>query len=334
MSFKLEPNGFFKRIPLEPQQLTGHITPTGHMIVLCHLGVPHIQADDWFVTIDGMVASPKRLDLLALRRFREVEIESVHECAGSPLQPEMPTRRVSNVVWRGVRLADVLEDCGVEPNAEYIWPQGADHGTFHGISVPAYVKDLPVSRIKDDVLIVTGVNGAPLPRENGFPARLVVPGFYGTNSVKWLTRITLSNARAASPFTTIWYNDPIRDSAGAITGTKPVWALAPHSVIVSPAPGQELPLDRPVSVWGWAWSDTGIESVKVTSDAGVSWTDAQVDERRGRGWQRFSASFSPAKTGLHTIASCAFSRGGAFQPREGARNAWHEVMINAVHGTA
>ena len=101
------------------------------------------------------------------------------------------------------------------------------------------MKDLPLERMPSDVLIAYELNGAPLPAEHGFPARLVVPGFYGTNSVKWLTRMTVAETRATGAFTTRWYNDPVPNAAGEDSGeTVPVWSVAPESIIVSPAPGQ------------------------------------------------------------------------------------------------
>ena len=90
-------------------------------------------------------------------------------------------------------------------------------GAFQGVHCDAYVKDLPLDRVSADVLIADEMNGAPLRPENGYPARLVIPGYYGTNSVKWLTRLTLAAERAASPLTTRWYNDAVRDAAGRPT---------------------------------------------------------------------------------------------------------------------
>jgi sulfane dehydrogenase subunit SoxC len=330
MSFKLEPRGFFRRIPLQPHQLTGRITPAADIIVLCHLGVPHVAADEWSLTVGGMVAEPKYFNLDALRRYPRVEVESVHECAGSPLQPETPTRRVSNVLWRGIRLGDLLDDCKIDADAAFVWAQGADYGEFQGVRVEAYVKDLPIGRIQDDVLIATEMNGAPLSRENGFPARLVIPGFYGTNSVKWLTGLTLAATRANSPFTTTWYNDLVRGPDRTVTGTVPVWAIAPHSLIVSPAPGEKLTAGLETDVWGWAWSDAGVASVAVTADGGASWVDANVEDRQGRGWQRFSAVYAPPSPGKYLLASCAMSHRGASQPRDGARNAWHAVEVEVL----
>jgi DMSO/TMAO reductase YedYZ molybdopterin-dependent catalytic subunit len=118
--------------------------------------------------------------------------------------------------------------------------------------VDAFVKDLPIARIRADVLISYELNGSILPAEHGFPARLVVPGFYGTNSVKWLTRIKFSKSRAPGPFTTRWYNDPVLDSTGRKTGgTTPVWSVAPESLIVSPLPDEPIRRSIEQEIWGW-----------------------------------------------------------------------------------
>jgi DMSO/TMAO reductase YedYZ molybdopterin-dependent catalytic subunit len=110
-----------------------------------------------------------------------------------------------------------------------VWSSGADYGVFEGDRCDAFVKDLPLGRVAADVLIAYEMNGSPLRPENGYPVRLVVPGYYGTNSVKWLNRITLADARAPGPFTTRWYNDPILDASGQPAGaTTPVGSIAPR----------------------------------------------------------------------------------------------------------
>ena len=97
-----------------------------------------------------------------------------------------------------MRLFDVLADCRPSSAAKYIWSHGADSGEFSRVVVDPYLKDLPIASVEDDVLIACEINGSALPAEHGFPARLVVPGYYGTNSVKWITRITLAERRAAT----------------------------------------------------------------------------------------------------------------------------------------
>ena len=195
---RFDPAGPFKRDPPPPHEMRDRHTATDNTIVLCHLGVPRLEPDRWSLTIDGLVERPVTLGFDDLLRYPKVQVAAVHECCGSPFEPFVPTRRVANVRWTGVRLADVLAECRPRETATYIWSYGADYGVFGGVSVDAYAKDLPLSRVRADVLIGYQLNGDALPAEHGYPARLVVPGFYGTNSVKWLRRITLADRRLAS----------------------------------------------------------------------------------------------------------------------------------------
>ena len=215
---RLDPQGPFMRDPLAPHQMRDRLTRTQDLFILCHLGVPRIERDRWSLTIDGMVERPSTLRFDDLVRYPKTEVATIHQCCGSPLKPFEPRRRVCNVRWSGVRLVDVLADCRPRSAAQYIWSYGADSGEFSGVVVDPYLKDLPIARVEDDVLIAYEMNGSALPAEHGFPARLVVPGFYGTNSVKWLTRMSFVESRAQGPFTTRWYNDPVLDGTGRETG--------------------------------------------------------------------------------------------------------------------
>ena len=184
---KLDPHQFIRRIPLAPHQMHDRLTCVDDAIVLCHLGLPRITREDWSLSIDGVCARPRTLSFADLMGYEKVSVTSVHQCAGSPMAPSEPTQRVCNVTWAGARLADILAECELRPTALFVWSTGADYGEFGGVRVEAYVKDLPLERVKSDVLLAYEMNGEPLTPEHGFPARLVVPGFYGTNSVKWLT---------------------------------------------------------------------------------------------------------------------------------------------------
>jgi len=328
---RLDPATFHSHIPLLPHQLTADVTPRDDVIVLCHLGVPRIDAADWELTIDGLVAKPARLCFADLQRFTQHQLESIHECAGSPLAPQEPKRRIVNVRWGGVRVSDILQECGVRPEATYLWSHGADYGEFSGVAVDQYTKDLPLTRLASDVLVATELNGEALRAENGFPARLVVPGFYGTNSVKWLTGMTLADRRADGPFTTRWYNDPVLDGDGRATGeTVPVWAIAPESVIVSPAPEQGLRVGQECRIWGRAWGDGGIRQVNVSVDGGNSWQAAAVDPPVGRSWQRFIFAWTPGRAGPVSLCSRAGNDQGLEQPLSGARNAVHRVPVTVA----
>ncbi len=189
------------------------------------------------------------------------------------------------------------------------------------MEVDAYEKDLPVERLSEDVLIAYELNDSPLAPEHGFPARLVVPGFYGTNSVKWLTNLRLESKRASGLFTTRWYNDPVLDASGRPTGsTTPVWAIAPESVIVCPEPGASLQAGAEQEVWGWCWADKGVGEVHVSFDDSMQWQLAALEDNPNRSWQRFSTRWIPAKIGEYKIQSLARAADGAEQPlgREGA----------------
>ncbi|HEY1365196.1 MAG TPA: molybdopterin-dependent oxidoreductase [Xanthobacteraceae bacterium] len=325
---RLDPHQFIRRIPLLPHQLQQRLTPVEGAIVLCHLGVPRLSREEWSLAIEGLLARPRTLSFPDLLRYEKIEVASVHQCAGSPLAPNEPTQRVCNVTWGGARLADILADCAPHPSARFVWSSGADHGTFGEVSVEAYVKDLPIERLNSDVLVAYEMNGAQLAPENGFPARLVVPGFYGTNSVKWLTCITLAGERAQSPFTTRWYNDPVEGEPPG-NRTTPVWAIAPQSVIVAPAPNATIPRFGAVEVWGWAWADGGVSKVEVTADAD-EWRLAALEPHSDRGWQRFSISWTPAWPGVTTLASRATAVTGDTQPEMRTRNAIYRVPVKVA----
>lgn len=328
----LSPAGFHRRIPLRPDQMTATITPTEDVIVLCHLGVPQLTAPGWSLTIDGLVERPLKLTFADLARYPIVSVQSVHQCAGSPLQPREPTRRACNVVWAGVRLVDILTEARPESGAEFLWSYGADWGTFDKIEVPQYQKDLPLARaLSPDTLLAFAMNGAPLTPENGYPVRLVVPGYFGTNSVKWLTRMTLADRRADGAFVTRWYNDPVLHASGRpTTATTPVWSLHPEALIVAPAPDAKLQANAHTTIWGWAWGDGEIATVEVRVDRDGPWQTAQLEPRRQRSWQRYSLEWTPVLTGPVELAVRATTSTGETQPATDWRNAWHAVGIRVI----
>jgi DMSO/TMAO reductase YedYZ molybdopterin-dependent catalytic subunit len=328
---RLDPQGPFMRDPLAPHQMRDRLTRTQDLFILCHLGVPRFERHQWSLTIDGMVERPSTLRFDDLVRYPKTEVATIHQCCGSPLKPFEPRRRVCNVRWSGVRLVDVLADCRPRSAAQYIWSYGADSGEFSGVVVDPYLKDLPIARVEDDVLIAYEMNGSAMPAEHGFPARLVVPGFYGTNSVKWLTRMNLVESRAQGPFTTRWYNDPVLDGTGRETGkATPVWSIAPESLIVSPAPHESIELSVEREIWGWAWADGGVRSVHVRAGDAATWRPAELEPPRGREWRRFSMPWTPRQRGAVVLAARAEAMGGLVQPISGRRNAIHEVAVNVI----
>jgi sulfane dehydrogenase subunit SoxC len=323
--------GLVREQKLKPAQMTSWLTPTEDLFVLAHMGIPQTSAENWSLEIGGLVGVPLRLDYDQLRARPKQVVETVHQCAGSPLNPTVPTRRVANVQWGGVGLAELLDAAGISGDATHLWAFGTDHGKFAGQAQDHYLKDIPLSRLAEgDVLVAYELNGEPLPQKHGFPARLVVPGYFGTNSVKWLSRLELADRRADSVFTTRFYNDAIPGT----DDTRPVWEIFPESVIVAPAPDAVIAAGE-TEIWGWAWSASGVEVVEISTDGGASWHAAEVGPRTQRSWQRFSYTWAPsaapsARGGRHTLMSRASNADGASQPLEGARNAVYALDVTII----
>jgi len=327
----MEPASGVRRIKLAPHQTTERVTPTDDLFVLAHLGIPRVDPAHWSLAIDGLVERPLALTLDALKARPKVVVEAVHECCGSPMEPKVPTRRVANLRWGGVDLATLLDEAATAPAARFLWSYGLDGGDFAGTHCDWYLKDLPLARLKaGDVLLAYELNGAPLPAEHGFPVRLVVPGYYGTNSVKWLWRLHLADKRAEGQFVSVLYNDALdpEDVAAGQPVRRPVWAIAPESIIVAPAPDAVLAHGEAVEIWGWAWSFRGVARVEVSTDGGASFVAAELEPRRGWQWQRFSLSWTPQRAGETTLIARALETGGAAQPFNGARNAMHQVRVD------
>ncbi len=303
-------------------------TPADQLFVVYHMGIPAVDAASWRVTVGGLVERPLELTLADLDALPKVEVRAFHECAGSPLHPTVAVRRVGSVTWRGVQLKRLLAEAGVRPEAGFVWSRGADYGMYAPTNSynDCYLKDLPLEKaLADEVLLATELNGAPLSEEHGAPVRLVVPGYYGTNSVKWLNALRVERMRAGGLFTTRLYND--RSVEHGVETISPVWAVAPHSVIVAPAAGRLLPL-APLRISGWAWGATPIERVDVSTDGGVSWAAAGLDEREQHCWQGFAFDWTPVAPGDYVLASRATDAAGRMQPLHPARNDIFRIKVH------
>ena len=326
----MEPASGLRRIKLRPHEMSGTITASEDVFVLAHLGVPRIDPAQWRLSIDGLVGEARTLGLDDLKARPKSIVEAVHQCCGNPLEPNLPTRRVVNVRWGGVDLAALLDELGVDPRARFLWSYGLDGGAFAGTDCDWYVKDMPLERLAaGGVLIAHEMNDAPLAAEHGFPVRLVVPGYYGTNSVKWVWRLHVASHRAHTPFTTSLYNDAAdeHDIAAGLPARRPVWAIAPESIIVAPAPDASIALGERTEIRGWAWSFGGVARAEVSVDGGASFARALLEQRHGWSWQRFSLSWQPATRGEALLSVRAFGASGIGQPPDGARNAIHTVRV-------
>jgi len=307
---------------IEPSHLAQRVTGTDSLFVLAHVGVPRVSADEWRLEIGGLVRHPLSLSLDDLLRYPQRDVEAIHKCAGNPFDRTMASRQIANVIWRGVDLRLLLDEAGVDPSATHIWSYGLDYGEFFGKEVIHYRKDLPLTRVADgDVLIAHRLNEEPLSLEHGFPARLVVPGFYGTNSVKWLCRLELADERPEGLFTTELYYDLVDGGA-----RQPVWELEPESIFVFPAGDVRLASGEH-RIWGRAWSSEEVVRVDVSFDGGESWAPAELSPREGRAWQTFSLDWLPASPGTHRLQCRATDATGRTQPLANRHNAVHSIDV-------
>ncbi|MBX9587673.1 MAG: molybdopterin-dependent oxidoreductase [Hyphomonadaceae bacterium] len=330
---QMDPHKLVRRVPLEPHQYLNRITKQSDIFVLAHFGIPRFDAQNWRMEIGGLIRSPLTLTMDDIRKLPKREVETFHQCAGFPKKHWVPTRRISNAVWSGADLKVLFDELGILPEARYLWSFGMDHGRFDDVSAPCYLKDMPLARLeKGDVILAYEVNGEPLDQEHGHPVRLMIPGYYGTNSVKWLSRMEIASKRADGPFTTLLYNDPVDPTTEDPNGaTCPVWEIRPESLIVSPAPETKVGM-RSIEIWGWAWADGGVTSVDVSTDGGTTWNRAMLDEQVERSWQKFRFRWLPEGAGDTVLIARAIGRNGLVQPLTNARNAAHSVQVTVICG--
>lgn len=326
---EIRPHKLVRHVPLKPHEYIQPITRKKDVFVLSHVGIPRASPTDWWLDIGGLVERPQRIAFSELVKRPKRKVTSLHQCAGFPANPRIATRRYANVVWGGIDLAAFLSEFGVSSEARFVWSYGCDHGQYGDTTSDVYRKDMPIERLtRGDVLLAYEINGEPLSQELGCPLRLIIPGYYGTNAVKWLYRIELANERAKGLYTTTFYND-VEQHADGSQSSKPVWELAPESVIVSPADKQLLTTDRR-EIWGWAWAEADVDHVLVSVDGGNNWVKAQLEEGDRWAWKRFHLDWTPPGAGTYSLMSRATDRRGQTQPLSDMRNSVYSLSVTVV----
>jgi sulfane dehydrogenase subunit SoxC len=302
-----------------------------------HFPAPEVRAGDWALEVTGAVHRPLRLDVAGLRALGRRTESVVLECAGhrrseySPPAPGLAWAEgaVSEARWTGAPLAALLEHAGVLPGASSVALEGADCGPFHGRDGShRFARALPLAKaLATETVLVWEVNGQPIPARRGGPVRAIVPGWYATDSVKWLTRITLLQTEFTGP----WEADDYRYRAAGETGRGArMTALPIHALVVEPGARSSVrPGDATVRgvVWG---GDGGVDRVEIRIDGGP-WHAAELGASRGAFARRFWAAAWHATPGEHRVEVRATDAAGQSQP-EAVR--WNPggYANNAVHG--
>ena len=316
-------------LPLEA--LRWDVTPVGLHYLLTHYDIPVVDPTSWRLEIDGLVERPLSLSLDDLRARPAVDVVSTMECAGNGrvhVEPHVVSQpwlleAVGTGRWRGAALAPLLEEAGVGDRAVEVLFEGLDRGVEGG-EEQVYARSLPlVEARRDDVLLAYDVNGAALPPQHGFPLRLLVPGWYGMTSVKWLARIRVLDR----PFDGYQqrHSYRLRQEEGE-TG-EPLSRIQVRALMVPPGIPEYLTRARVVQAGecvleGRAWSgEAEVAGVDVSTDGGESWADAELEpDSLGRwAWRRWRYEWN-AEPGEHELCCRARDDAGNVQPLESPWN--------------
>jgi DMSO/TMAO reductase YedYZ molybdopterin-dependent catalytic subunit len=308
----------------------GSVMPTARFYVRNHFQIPKLDPSTWRLALGGLVERPLSLSLLDLHNMPTLTLTVTMECAGngrSLLDPPTDGEQwglgaVSVAEWTGVPLVEVLDLAGVKPIVREVLFRGADGGivpTRNGVTRFERSLNLDVAR-DSDVLLAYAMNGEPLPVEHGHPLRLVVPGWYGVTSVKWLTEIEA----IASPFTGFFQVDRYfyeweRDRQVV---REPVTLQRVRSLITEPATDGEVEQGL-LAVRGVAWSGAGPIARVEVSVGGRNWEAARlVGDQHGYGWHRWELITHTPGAGPATLMARATDLAGNTQPE---RPEWNRL---------
>jgi len=308
------------------------ITPNDAFFVRYHLStIPRVNAANWKLDIGGEgAASPYALSFDELQtNFEQIEVTAVCQCSGNRRglsDPHVPGVQwgpgaMGSAVWRGPRLKDVLAKAGLQRDVVEIVVDGADGAPLTG--TPDFVKSIPIAKALDEnTIIAHRMNGAPLPHFNGFPARLIVPGWTATYWMKHLVSIRA----ATKPFDGFWMRGAYRIPNNMFPvvqrflsqeteANTPITEMVVNSLIASPAENQRFQAGQMIDVEGVAWdAGYGISRVEVSSDGGLSWRPATLGPDNGRfALRTWSYRFLADMRGARQLRARATNRIGQTQ---------------------
>lgn len=310
------------------------ITPNEYFFVRWHLAdiVTRIDADTFRLRVGGAVAHPLELSLNDLKtKFPPDSLVALCICSGnsrSTFDPKVPGSQwgngaMGNAKWKGVRVKDILEQAGVKDGAVEVTFAGMDKGTLP--AVPPFVKSLEVAHaMNGEVMIAYEMNGQPIPMLNGFPLKLVVPGWYASFWVGALGNIEVLTEKYKGFWMEKAYrvaNNPEKNETpgNLAKETVPLTAIKLHSIFVSPPAGNE-PLEKghACELMGLAFNDgSGLAKVEVSPDGGKTWAVAAMDAELGKySWRRWRYSWTPPAAGSYDLCVRATDTKGTTQPEK------------------
>jgi DMSO/TMAO reductase YedYZ molybdopterin-dependent catalytic subunit len=302
------------------------ITPVDAFFVRQHLPRPSkIDGATWRLTVNGMVSKPLQLSLADLQKMPQHTVPAVLECTGNgrgfynPRVPGIQWGRgaIGNGEWTGPRIADILKAAGASASAAWLETDGADSGVA---ATPDFVRSLPMKKaLHPATVLALKMNGQELPDIHGYPARLIVPGWDGTSSVKWVVRLSA----AAEPNQGFFMNPGYRyPKYGLPPGTparpaelEVIEGMPVKSTITAPEEQAKVPQGT-VTIRGFAWAgEEAIEKVDVSTDGGSRWQAAELSQQKlPFAWRLWTVRWTPKEPGYYTILSRATDTAGRVQP--------------------
>ena len=338
------------RTALGEHELTG----TDAFYIRNHGPVPEVRTAGWRLRVDGLVKRPLELSLAALREgFAHRDVVAALQCAGNRRTGLMRVRdipgeapwgpgAIGNARWTGIRLADVLAAAGVAAGAEHVAFLAPDVSSQAGPSQP-FGASVPLDKaMRTEVLLAWAMNGQPLPRVHGAPVRVVVPGYIGARSVKWVQQITVQANPSDNYFQAIGYRllPAEADPAAAAGDGISLGPLAVNADILAPDEHGRVPAG-PVTVSGYAVAgdDRRVVRVDISADGGRSWRQARLaDELSPWSWRRWEDTLDlapgPAEVTVRAWDSAASvqpeSAAQLWNPKGYANNAWARLSFTVT----
>ena len=305
--------------------LDSFLTPAQSFFVRSHMSVPQVDEAAWALAIEGEIATPATISIAELKRMPRATVTATMECAGNgraffePPVAGIQWRKgaVGTARWTGVRLVDLLKRAGVRESATHVWMRGADRAMG---TQPAFVRQLPIGKaMHPDTLIAYAMNDGAIPLLNGAPLRLIVPGWEGAYSLKWLTRLTVARDEHDGFWVANAYRYPLSPvTPGAVVSARemgPVQGLVVKSLITRPLDGDVVTSGK-TTIAGYAWAgEDHIARVEVSIDDGASWKPARLTGQQVRyAWRRFEYAADLVAGKAYMIRSRATDVRGNTQP--------------------
>ena len=328
------------------------VTPTPQFYIRSHGPNPTVVADQFKVSISGMVEKPLEFSIQELiEKFPKSSVTCTVSCAGIRRYEFIREKAIKGVAWQegpigtalwsGVRLSDVLKAAGIQSEAKHIWFEGADEIADGKATFP-FGGSVPMSKLLEEdetipgVLLATHMNGEPLLPDHGFPIRTIVPGYIGARSVKWLRKIVVSDKPSPNHFIADVYKMVYSGTQVEIDETAPIYRYPVNAALCSADHK-----DGKVTVKGYALptgkKECSISKVEISQDGGNTWLMADLAEQSGEFcWQLWSATLPILNPEADVCVRATDSLGNTmpesvpWNPKGYLYNAWHRVSLRGM----